>query len=455
MEETNILIVDDTRGALFLLKSHLEKWGYSPLTSSTGADALRLLKENEVDLIISDQVMPGMDGIELLSRVKELYDIPFIMLTGHGSIDKAVVSIKQGADDYITKPYNPDELKNTIKRSLTYYRLSRENKELKDYLSDLRGFHNIITKSPRMLEAIELAANVAKSPATTVAIYGESGTGKELMARAIHSASGCMDSRFVGINCAGIPSNLIESELFGHVKGAFTGAERERRGKLEHARDGSLLLDEIGDMPPDLQAKLLRILEERTYEKVGSDRMVQTNARIITATHRNLESLVKDGKFREDLFHRINSFPVFLPPLRERREDIPILADFFLKLLRKELGKSLPGFSKEAMALLADHQWPGNIRELKNSIERAAILNTGDLIQPSAFTMRKKVEKAGIPQTEDGESIRIDMSFSPEELSLDAVTKRTMDIVLKKCGNNKARAASLLKVHRNIFYRRK
>ncbi|MCP4353191.1 MAG: sigma-54-dependent Fis family transcriptional regulator [Desulfobacterales bacterium] len=457
MEQATILIVDDTRGALFLLKSHLEKWGYSALSSSSGAEALSILdKNNNIDMVISDQVMPEMDGIELLRKVRETYeDIPFIVLTGHGSIDKAVISMKHGADDYITKPYNPDELKNAIRRSLNYYRLSKENKELKNYLSDLRGFHNIITQSPHMLKSIDLAANVAESPSTTVAIHGESGTGKELMARAIHCASGCMESRFVGINCAGIPSNLIESELFGHVKGAFTGADKERRGKLGRARDGSLLLDEIGDMPQDIQAKLLRILEERAYEKVGSDQTITTNARIITATHRNLEELVKKGDFREDLFHRINSFPIVLPPLRERREDIPLLVNYFLDLFRKELGKPVLGFSKEAMTLLSEYHWPGNIRELKNCIERAAIMNTGELIKPSNLTLRRRVERSGGDQLEDEENFRFTMSFEPEKLSLDAVINQTLEIVLKRCDNNKARAASLLKVHRNIFYRRK
>ncbi|MCP4104550.1 MAG: sigma-54-dependent Fis family transcriptional regulator [Desulfobacteraceae bacterium] len=457
MEQATILIVDDTRGALFLLKSHLEKWGYSAMTSSSGAEALNILdKNNDIDMVISDQVMPEMDGIELLRKVREIYeDIPFIVLTGHGSIDKAVVSMKQGADDYITKPYNPDELKNAIRRSLNYYRLSKENKELKNYLSDLRGFHNIITQSPHMLKAIDLAANVAESPSTTVVIHGESGTGKELMARAIHCASGCMESRFVGINCAGIPSSLIESELFGHVKGAFTGADKERRGKLGRARDGSLLLDEIGDMPQDLQAKLLRILEERAYEKVGSDQTITTNARIITATHRNLEELVKKGDFREDLFHRINSFPIVLPPLRERREDIPLLVNYFLDLFRKELGKPVLRFSKEAMTLLSEYHWPGNIRELKNCIERAAIMNTGELVKPSNLTLRRRVERSGGDQLEDDENFRFIMSFEPEKLSLDAVVNQTLEIVLKRCDNNKARAASLLKVHRNIFYRKK
>ncbi len=455
-EQATILIVDDTRGALFLLKSHLEKWGYSALPSASGAEALRILEQNDVDMVISDQVMPKMDGIELLRKVREAYeDIPFIVLTGHGSIDKAVVSIKQGADDYITKPYNPEELKNAIRRSLNYQRLSKENKELKNYLSDLRGFHNIITQSPQMLQAVEQAANVAESPSTTVAIHGESGTGKELMARAIHCASGCMESRFVGINCAGIPSNLMESELFGHVRGAFTGADKERKGKLGMAQDGSLLLDEIGDMPPDLQAKLLRILEEREYEKVGADGITTTNARIITATHRNLEELVKEGRFREDLFHRINSFPIILPPLRERREDIPILVNYFLDLFRRELGKPVPGLSKEGMTLLSEYHWPGNIRELKNCIERAAIMNTGELIKPSNLTLRRKVERSGGDQLEDEQNFRFSMSFEPEKMSLDAVINQTLEIVLKRCDNNKARAASLLKVHRNIFYRRK
>lgn len=453
MESATILAVDDTPSALFLLESQLQEWGYHSIGVDSGEKALQVLKSVSVDLIISDQVMPEMDGIELLHTVKKLFEeIPFIMLTAHGSIDKAVTSIKQGADDYLIKPYNADDLKSAIQRSLNYLRLSRENKELKDYLHSLHGFQNIVFRSPEMLNAIELAAKVVESSHTTVAIYGESGVGKEVLARAIHSASEGMESRFVGVNCAGIPSNLLETELFGHVKGAFTGADRERDGKFDLAQGGTLLLDEIGDMPLELQAKLLRVLQERTYEKIGSNKQKKVNFRIVTTTHRNLETLVKEGDFRQDLFHRINSFPILLPALRNRKEDIPLLVDHFLDRFRRELGKNIPGISQAAMDILLSYDWPGNIRELKNCLERAVILIDGELIKPCHLSLIKDQPRNHFESNGD---IQIDLRFSHSDFSLDAAVDQILQTILEKCNNNKAKAAEILKVNRKIFYRRK
>lgn len=455
MEEITILAVDDTQSSLFLLELQLKEWGYKTLLAGSGQEALEILEINPVDLIISDQVMPEMDGIELLHVVKKQYEeIPFIMLTAHGSIDKAVMSIKRGADDYFQKPYNVDELKIAIEHSLSYSRISKENKELKDYLNSLHGFQNIVTESPQMLNAIELAAKVVKSPDTTVAIYGESGSGKEVLARAIHSASDKMESRFIGVNCAGIPSNLLESELFGHVRGAFTGADRDRKGKFDLAQDGTLLLDEIGDMPLDLQAKLLRVLQERTYERVGSNQQIKVNVRIITTTHRDIAKLVKAGKFREDLFHRINSFPITLPPLRTRKGDVPLLVNYFIERFRMELGKNIPGISQAAMDVLVDYHWPGNVRELKNCLERAAILIDKELIKPCHVSVVGDSQDAG-DVTLDDSKIRITISLDPEEFSLDSAVGHILKVVLDRCGNNKARAAELLKVSRKVFYRKK
>lgn len=319
----------------------------------------------------------------------------------------------------------------------------------------LREFPNIITRSPQMLAALRLAAKVAKSPTTAVAIYGESGTGKELLARAIHIASGRKENKFVGINCAGIPPGLLESELFGHVRGAFTGADTNRDGKFGMAREGTLLLDEIGDMPLALQAKLLRVLQEYVYEKVGSDKKIKTNARIVTTTNRNLEELVKVGQFREDLYHRINAFPITLPPLRKRKEDIPLLVDYFLDSFQKEIGKPVPGISEAAMELLGNYHWPGNIRELKNCIERAIIVSNKELIRPDHLTLRRKVERSENRHFDDDNKIRINVALDIEDFSLEAVVDHTLKVVLEKCGNNKARAAELLGVDRKIFYRRK
>lgn len=449
MEKTTILAVDDQKASRYLLEFHLKKWGFKPLLASGGTEALEVLRENAVDLILSDQTMPRMDGMEFLKIVKSRYaGIPFIMVTAHGSIEKAVASIKEGAYDYIQKPFNRDELLTTIKRALSHYRLSEENKKLKDHLRCLYSFQNIVTKSSLMMNALNLAEKVAENPNTTVVIYGESGTGKEVLARAIHFAGERMENRFVAVNCAGIPTTLLESELFGHVKGAFTGADSDREGKFDVAQHGTLLLDEIGDMPFDIQAKLLRILQERTYEKLGSNKPVKTDFRVIATTHRNLKKLVKEGQFREDLYHRINSFPITLPPLRERKEDIPFLTDHFLNQLRNELGKQLPGISQEAMNALLRYHWPGNIRELKNCVERAAIMTGGELIRSKHLIICEEETPA-----DEGGKMHIPLDFDAPDVSLDNIIGRVLQTALERCNNNKSLAAELLKVNRKIFYR--
>jgi DNA-binding NtrC family response regulator len=451
MEQTTVLIVDDTESSLFMLKMQLEEWGFSVLAAGSGKAALELLKTETADLVLSDQMMPEMDGLELLHAVKKLNaDIPFIMLTAHGTIHKAVSSIRKGADDYLEKPYDPEVLRAAIERALHYSRLSREHRELSDYFSTLRGFQTIVTRSPRMCAVLDMAKKVAQTPYTSVAISGESGTGKEVLARAIHTTSGLMENRFVAVNCAAIPANLLESELFGHAKGAFTGADRDREGKFDLARQGTILLDEIGDMPLELQAKLLRVLEERTYQRVGANTPIKADFRVITTTHRDLKKMVGTGRFREDLYHRISMFPLTLPPLRERPEDIPLLVENFLEQLRGQLGKPLPGISKAAMKLMNNYSWTGNIRELKNCVERAAILTDGELIRPNHLNIATTA-----PPSDDVGSIRLDISMPAGEFSLAAAVNRIMEITLKKCNDNKSRAAELLKVDRKLFYRRK
>jgi DNA-binding NtrC family response regulator len=456
MEKAAILIVDDTETERFFLEFHVKEWGFTPLVSESGTEALKLLKANHIDLILSDMIMPKMDGLQFLNEVKKRYnDIPFIMLTAYGSIDNAVASIKQGADDYIIKPINPAELHAVIKKSLSYLVIREENKRLKDHLASLYSFQSIVTKSPVMMNALKMAERVAKTPNTTVAIYGESGTGKEVLARAIHFAGERMGNRFVTINCAAIPSSLLESELFGHVKGAFTGADKEREGKFEFAQNGTILLDEIGDMNIELQAKLLRVLEERTFEKLGSNRTIKADFRVIVATHRNLEEMVREGKFREDLYHRINTFPITLPPLRERKEDIPLLSNFFLDQLRKELGKPLPGISEKAMDMLLSYSWHGNIRELKNCLERAAIIVGDELIRPEHLNIKESSRHNKKTSADNSGKVQLHIDLPPEEMSLDNIIKQVMQITLEQCDNNKSRAAELLKVSRQAFYRHK
>lgn len=453
-KKTTVLIVDDEESDRLFLEYHLNNWGFRPLLASNGLEALRVIQENQIKLIISDHVMPEMDGLALLKIVKERYGgIPFIMATAYGSVEKAVISIKEGANDYLQKPINPDELKATINRSINYHKISEENLKLKEHLRSLYSFQNMTTMVPAMEKALRLAEKVAKIPDTTVAIYGESGTGKEVLARAIHFAGEGMENRFVAVNCAGIPSGLLESELFGHVKGAFTGADKDRRGKFELAQGGTILLDEIGDMPWELQTKLLRVLEERSYERVGSNKTILMDCRVIAATHRNLEKLVKERKFREDLYHRANTFPITLPSLREREKDIPILANHFLGKFREHIGKKLPGISESAMNILMKYPWPGNIRELKNCIERAMILANDELISPEHLIIRNSFLEKEI--FDDFVKINFDITLDRDDLSMDKIINRVLQIALERCHHNKSRAAEFLKVDRKIFYRRK
>lgn len=451
MEKAVILVVDDDESFRLLLESYLKKNGFfRPLLADGGPAALEALEKNHVDLVISDRVMPGMDGLELLARVKEKYrHVPFIMLTAHGDLKNAVSAIKQGAYDYISKPCDKEGLFAVINRALDYRRLSDGHKRLRERLGELYSFQNIVTKSPLMINAFKLAEKVAKSPGTVVSIQGESGTGKEVLARAIHYAGEEIENRFVVVNCAAIPSTLLESELFGYAKGAFTGADREREGKFALAQGGTILLDEIGDMPAVLQAKLLRVLQERVYEKLGSNETFRTECRVITATHRDLGLLVKDGLFREDLYYRINTFPISLPPLRDRKEDIPLLTEHFAGQFSRELGKQITGVSRNAMKALLDYHWPGNVRELKNCLERAAIVTEGNLIKSSHL----------IISTPEGEcmanSFRITVDLDHPGTSLESITGEVLKKTLDLCEGNKSRAAEVLKVDRKMFYRKR
>jgi len=446
-----VLVVEDSEVSRRSLEHKLERSGFACRVAEDGVEALAILDGGQdVDLILSDQQMPRMDGLTLLQAVKERHGhIPFILLTGHGSVTDAVYSLKEGADDYIEKPFDPDNLLATIRRSLNIGRMQAENIKLKEHLASQYSFQNIRTCSRVMTDALGLAAKVAKIPSVTVAISGESGTGKEVLARAIHFAGDGLENRFVAVNCAAIPATLIESELFGHAKGAFTGAEREREGKFSYASGGTLLLDEIGDMPLDMQSKLLRVIEERTFEMVGSNRQCKVECRVIVATHNDLPKLVREGRFRQDLFHRISAFPILLPPLRERREDVPLLVNHFLEQLRAQLGKKVPAVTDEAMAKLRQYDWPGNIRELKNCIERAAILAEEDApIGPEQIFLPREAH------TLDTASDEVVIAMPPSEFTLDNVIGAALKAALARCGNNKTRAAELLKVDRKMFYRR-
>lgn len=449
---SRILIVDDEITVLTMLQKHLTKQGYEVISAENGQEALSVLEKEAVELVLTDLCMPDMDGLQMMVEIKKQHPLlPIILCTGQGTIESAVSAIRLGAFDYLEKPIRTQMLNVVLHRALEFGHLATENAQLRDHFSERFSFHNIVTQSHVMQETLKIAARVASSPRTTVNLTGESGVGKEVLARAIHFRSGCLPSTFVAVNCASIPESLLESELFGHIKGAFTGADGERIGKFSMARKGTVLLDEIGDMPLPLQAKLLRVLEERTYEKVGSNTPIAAEFRVIVATHRNLAEMVKQGTFREDLFHRINVVPIAIPPLRERKEDIPLLVEFFLGLFRQHQGKALPGVSQKAMEMIVSYPWPGNVRELRNALEYAAIMTSDELIRPEHLRLPNSLPPS--PSCDDPASIDFHISLPVEELSLEAITAKVLDITLQRCNGNKSKAATLLKVNRKTFYR--
>jgi DNA-binding NtrC family response regulator len=436
------------------MESHLRKAGFLPTPASSGREALEILARQPADMVVTDLVMPGMDGIQLIEEVRKRFeDMPIMAVTANGSVESAVKAMRLGACDYLEKPCTLEALKMTIERNLAYHDALRENEQMRTMLSERFSFQSIVTVNPTMKGQLELAGKVVNADRTTVSIFGESGVGKEVLARAIHFAGKRLPNRFVAVNCAAIPEHLLESELFGHVRGAFTGAERDREGKFSAARGGTLLLDEIGDMPLPLQAKLLRVLQEHVYEKIGSNTLLPVECRVVITTNRDLPALVAAGRFREDLFHRINIFPLTIPPLRERREDIPLLCDHLLGRLRQHLGKALPGISQKAMELMMHYHWPGNVRELRNMLERAAILTDGELIRPSHLGIGSTRSGAAGSAGEPGDTVSYTLTLPTEELSLDALTNEILSITLDRCNGNKTKAARLLKIARKNFYR--
>jgi DNA-binding NtrC family response regulator len=376
-----ILIVDDERIIIDSCLRILRNDDYQLEAVQDGLEALRKIDENQYDIVILDIMMPKIDGLEVLRRVREGHpDIDVIMITGLSQIETAVKSMKLGAFDYLPKPFDPDELKLVVHRALERRRLLAENLNLKTEVGAKYRFENVIGASPQMQSVFRLLAKCAPTN-STVMLTGESGTGKELIARAIHYNSLRKDKPFVAVDCNALSENLLESELFGHVKGAFTGAVANKKGMLDIADGGTLFLDEIGNISLATQAKLLRVIQEREFRAVGDTRTQTANFRLITATNKDLKAMVADGRFREDLFYRINIFPIRVPPLRERRDDIPALAFHFLAVANEELAKKVTEFSEGAMAVLMNYDWPGNVRELENIVQRAVILTTDTVIR--------------------------------------------------------------------------
>ena len=376
----HILVVDDEPVQREMIGGFLKKQGFEVIAADSAERALELFRQDAFDLVLSDQKMAEMSGLELLQAVHTINaETPVILITAFGTIEAAVAALKHGAIDYLTKPLNLDELLYRIRQVSDRYRIINENRELREALQDRYRIEGIIGESGPMLEVLSIVRRVAPSEAT-VLIRGESGTGKELIAKAIHFGSPRARGPLVKVNCAALPEALLESELFGHEKGAFTGALTSRQGRFELANGGTIFLDEIGDLPLHLQAKLLRVLQEREFEKVGSSRPVRVNVRIMAASHRPLEDLIKAGQLREDLYYRLNVVTIFIPPLRERRSDVALLLDHFLRQYAEKNGKTIRGLTPEGRDILLRYDYPGNVRELENIIERAVVLTRDDVI---------------------------------------------------------------------------
>ena len=400
-----ILIVDDEKNYPLILGAVLEEEGFEILSANSGHEALEILESSDVDLVLTDMKMPLMDGIELLENIKELDpDLPVIMMTAHGTVDKAVEAMQKGAYSYILKPFDNERLVIYVNKAIAMFRVVKENRQLRDAVKSHYSFGNIIGKSKPMQGVFETIRKVAPTNAT-VLIEGESGTGKELVAKSIHFNSPRREKPFVAVNCSALAESLLESELFGHEKGAFTGAVTMKKGRFELADLGTLFLDEIGDLSPGLQVKLLRVLQEKVLERVGGIKPISIDIRIIVATNKNLQQEMKSGRFREDLFYRLNVVHIVMPPLNQRKEDIHLLVNHFISKYASERKSEKPvtGVDQSVERLFYDYDWPGNVRELENVIERAMILSPGETIQvsdlPSIFraSANDKLSLEGIP----------------------------------------------------------
>ncbi len=447
MLNEKILLIDDSPEILENLSEYLSSLGYDVTTASDGTSGIHLIEKQFYDIILTDMKMQGADGMEVLRYVKEhSVESICIILTGYGTIRNAVEAIKNGAFDYLTKPVKLDEISITLDRALEYRNLKRENTNLRNQLKKKYQFKNIIGESPAMQSVFETIEKVADTD-STVLILGESGTGKELIARALHYNSYRKDGPFVPVNCAAIPSELLESELFGHEKGAFTNAIRTRIGRFELANGGTLFLDEIGDMNPNLQAKLLRVLQERQFERIGGVKPIKVDIRIISATHQDLKKAVLEKKFREDLYYRLNVIPIQIPPLRERKSDIPLLVHHFINLYSRSRKKKITGITDEAMKGLMDYQWPGNVRELENMIERLIILSNRERIDLTDFPERIFPSLSH----ESDHPIEIPEEGLSLESALNEYEKQLILKALNKSGWVKNKAAQLLHMNRTTL----
>ena len=443
MRHNRILVVDDEESLRRVTQLRLEAAGYYVSTVADGFQALDLLAKEPFDLVLTDLKMPGMTGIELLKRLRDEYpDVIVILITAFGTVESAVEAVKAGAYDYILKPINMDGLRMVIERALEHLQLVEEVQLLRTALNQKYGFENIVGRSKLLLNTLDTAVRAAKSDAT-VLIRGETGTGKELLARGIHYNSRRKNKPFVTINCGAIPKELLESELFGHIRGAFTGAVANKKGKIEIADQGTLFLDEIGEMPLELQVKLLRLLQEREIEKVGTPLPSKVDVRIIAATHRNLQAMIEDGSFREDLYYRLAVIPVELPPLRERQDDIPELVEAFFERSKQKHGRSELRLSPALLPYFSGYRWPGNVRELENLVERIVVLARGDEVRLEDLPEHLRRERPALDA--------INLELPPHGISLEGVERELILRALEKSNWNQTKAAQYLDISRKVL----
>lgn len=439
-----ILIVEDEAKMQRLLELSLAAEGYTTRAAPDAETGLRLLRQEKFDLVITDLKLPGMDGLEFLQAVKRTdAHIPVLLMTAFGTVETAVQSMKAGASDYILKPFSLEEMKLIVQKELNVRQLQEENRSLREALGKRYEFKSIIARSPKMQEVLAVVDRVAPTN-STVLLGGESGAGKDMIARAIHQHSRRSSGPFIKINCAAIPENLLESELFGYEKGAFTGAVAAKPGKFELADKGTIFLDEIGDVPPSIQVKLLRVLQEREFERLGGTKTLKVDVRLVAATNRDLRAALEQGAFREDLYYRLNVVPINIPPLREHKEDIPDLVRFFVERFAREAGKTVTGVTPAAMKLLMEFHWPGNVRELENIIERAVALSEGTQIDAPDIRLDLSPATAHSPGADSS-------AFLPPGSTLEQFENEMIREALRRADGNKSQAARLLGISRNAL----